>query len=757
MPSRFFAIFLLLVAFSVNAQKTRPRIGLALSGGGAKGLAHIGVLKVIEQAGVPIDYIVGTSMGAVVGMLYAAGYSADSIEKIAQSELWDDLLSNKIVLPTIAIEEKAEFEKYIAEFPFYQKSLHFPGGVIEGQELENELTRLSTPVYDIKDFSKFPRPFKCVSTNVLNGKVVVLETGNIAEAVRSSMAIPSLFTPVKINGELLVDGGLVRNFPVNYLNQMGADILIGVNLSQNTTEDQLNNIFNILSQVIFLGDIDDTEKQKKICDILIEPDLTGFGPGNFNTPDSLIKRGYDAAIKQLDTLEHLGLFLKNEYGPVKTIELRHVDSVFVESIEVIGLDKAQPSLIKGKIGIKEKTYINPNDIPSCITQAFGTRYFTKISYELIPQGKGVKLLLKAKENHLNHFKFAINYNSFSKASLILNFTSRDLLIKNSRWLTSIALSDFFRFKTEYFKYLGPQRNFGLNLGIHFDRNDFPLYDAFTRTALYRRNYLALDGRIQRTVGSSAFASVGFKSELSTLGYDILSTNFPYDGTNHQYTAYFLFYKNSLNKTHFPTSGTRTSMEAGYVFDVSYDISQYNRDSLSGNISRVSFDNNAYNKSIDKEYFLFRLYAEHFIPVSSRLTLINCNFAGSMFNLKGSAVANTFNQFQIGGLYPNFRFQVPFSGFMDYELRTNNFAGTQLGAQYEVRKSIFLTGKINLLNYNNRIEDFLKEKEWLKESNYLLGYGLTAGYLSFLGPLEVTIMRNETSNVMNFYVNMGFLF
>lgn len=735
----------------------RPRIGLALSGGGAKGLAHIGVLKVIEQSGIPIDYIVGTSMGAVVGVLYAAGYSADSIAKIALWENWDDLLSNKIILPRIAIEEKGEFEKYIAEFPFYKKSLHLPVGVIEGQELENELTRLTTPVYDKKDFSQFPRPFKCVATNVLNGQVVLIENGNIAEAVRASMSLPSLFTPVKINGQLLVDGGLVRNFPANHLKPMGADIIIGVNLSQSTSEEELNNLFNMLTQVIFLGDIDDTEKQKKICNILIEPDLSGYGPASFNATDTLIKRGYDAAIKQLDTLVQLGLYLKKNYEPILPVTLNSVDSVYIESIEVTGLDKAQPSLIKGKTGIKEKTYINPNTIPASITKAFGTRYFTKISYELIPQTKGVKLRMKAKENHLNHFKFAINYNTLTKASLILNFTSRDLFIKNSRWLTSVSISDFFRFKTEYFKYLGPERNFGLNLGVHFDRTNFPIYDAFARTALYRRNYLAVDARLQRTIGANAFGGIGLKSEYSSLKYDILSSSIPYDGSTHQYEAYFLYHRNSLNRTHFPTSGTRSTIEAGYFFNVTYDINAYQRDSVSGDISTIPFDNKTFNQSIDREYFLFRIYAEHYYSLSSKLTLINSNFVGSMFNLKGSAVANTFNQFQIGGLYPNFRLQVPFSGFLDYEIRTNNFVGTQLGLQYEVRKNIFVTGRGNLINYNDKVESFIKKDEWIQETNYLLGYGLTAGYLSFLGPIELTIMRNETANLMNFYVNMGFLF
>ncbi|MFN6359005.1 MAG: patatin-like phospholipase family protein [Bacteroidota bacterium] len=749
--------FYLLLSMQLTHAQERPKIGLALSGGGAKGLAHIGVLKVIEQAGLQVDYIVGTSMGAVVGMLYAAGYSADSIEKIARWEKWDDLLSNKIDLPRIAIEEKAEFEKYIAEFPYYNKSLHIPGGVIEGQEMENELSRLATPIYHIKQFNQLPRPYKCVATSALNGKVVLLESGNIAEAVRASMSIPSLFTPVKVNDDLLVDGGLVRNFPVNYLKQMGADIFIGVNLSQNTTESQLNNIFNMLSQIMFLGDLDDTEKQKKLCDILIEPDLNGYGPSSFNSTDSLIKRGYEAALKQLDTLRALANNLNKTYGMPKTIAVQEVDSVFITKIEVIGLKKLEPSLLKGKMGLKENHWVNPNIIPERISYAFGTRYFTKISYELILDSRGTKLQLKAKENNLNYFKFAINYNSFTKASLFLNFTSRDLLFKNSRLLISTAISDFFRFKTEYFKYTGPSRNFGINIAFHYDRNDFPLYQTFIRKALYKRNYTCVDARIQRTVGLSAFIAAGVKHERSALAYDILSNEFPFDGSNVQNMAYLLWQRNSLNRNYFPSKGSRTFVEAGFVFDIYYDINRYLRDSASGNINQVAFDNGNYNRNIDKEYFLTRWYAEHYFSLTDKLTLLNHHFAGSMFNLKGKSVVNDFNTFLIGGLYNNFRLQVPFTGFMDYEVLTNNYLGTLLGFQYEIRKNIFLTAKGNILNYSGNIENYIDKKQWSDNNNYLLGYGFTAGYLSFLGPLEFTFMRDETNHTFNFYVNMGYLF
>src|SRR5574343_368035 len=196
--------------------KNRPKVGLALSGGGAKGLSHIGALMVLEKAGIRVDYIVGTSMGAVIGALYSMGYSADTIAQIARTEDWDYMLAGKPGLRQISIEEKADFGRYLLEIPIVEKRLKFPRGLIDGQELSVELSRLTFPVYGIKNFTRLPIPFKCIATDITNGEIVVLDSGNLAEAVRASMAIPSIFTPVKYQNRLLVDGGIVRNFPVEH-------------------------------------------------------------------------------------------------------------------------------------------------------------------------------------------------------------------------------------------------------------------------------------------------------------------------------------------------------------------------------------------------------------------------------------------------------------------------------------------------------------------------------------------------------------
>ena len=249
-----------------QSQGQRPKIGLTLSGGGAKGLAHIGILKAIDSAGLKIDYITGTSMGSIIGSLYAIGYSADSIEKIIHRIDWDLLLSNQSTMRSMIMEEKDEYGKYDVELPWVNHWFRISTGVIEGQELWLKLAEVFRPVYHIKDFHQFSIPFECIATDVSTGEALVLDSGEIVSAIRSSMAIPSLFTAVGYNGRKLVDGGVVRYFPVRDVRDMGADLVIGSNVSGPLlTSEKVTNAIQVLLQVAFFREAEDTRKQIPLC------------------------------------------------------------------------------------------------------------------------------------------------------------------------------------------------------------------------------------------------------------------------------------------------------------------------------------------------------------------------------------------------------------------------------------------------------------------------------------------------------------
>jgi NTE family protein len=256
--SRVISVLLLATIFchyTVEAQQTisnRPKVGVTLSGGGARGLAHIGILEAIDSAGLKVDLLTGTSMGSIVGGLYAMGYSGKQIETAARKLNWNALFSNQPVLTDISYEEKREYNKYIIEIPFEYGKPKLASGVISGEALWLELAKLCWPVKDVKNFEDFSIPFKCIATDVATGEIVTLDSGEVVTCLRASMAIPSVFTAVKIGDRKLVDGGVVRNFPVITAKDMGADIVIGANVSGGLRKaDQLLTPFDILSSLVF--------------------------------------------------------------------------------------------------------------------------------------------------------------------------------------------------------------------------------------------------------------------------------------------------------------------------------------------------------------------------------------------------------------------------------------------------------------------------------------------------------------------------
>jgi NTE family protein len=275
----FVFYFFITCVCNINAQTPlsethSTKIGLTLSGGGARGLAHIGILKAIDSAGLKVDYITGTSMGSIIGGLYAAGYSGDSIEQIAKEMNWDVLLSNYPPLSDITIEEKFEYGRYAFELPFYKGKPHLPSGMIESEELWLKFSELFFPVCHIKDFTQFPIPFKCIGTDIETGKAIILDRGEIAQAVRSSMAIPSVFAPVPYDTLLLTDGGVVHNFPVDEVIEMGAEYVIGVDISTpQLKNDQINSLTNVMMQIAFYKDADDIVNEIKKCNLYIRPDM----------------------------------------------------------------------------------------------------------------------------------------------------------------------------------------------------------------------------------------------------------------------------------------------------------------------------------------------------------------------------------------------------------------------------------------------------------------------------------------------------
>ena len=296
--SKFFLLFIFLCSTLAVAKEPRPKIGLVLSGGGARGLAHIGTLKLIDSLQIPIDYVVGTSMGGIIGGLYAAGYTGNEIEKYALAADWNEILEDRPPRSETPYLQKKNDGEFQIEFGFDGFSLTLPGGLIGGQNISLRLANLTSAVGTIRNFDNLPIPFRCVAIDLLTGDVVILKEGSLSKAMRATMSIPTVFSPVEWGDSLLIDGGVLNNFPADVLKEMGADIIIGVNAgSQLLPREEIKSLLDVLEQTMVLTDYPKQKENYKLCDVLIKPELDGFTTTDFDEDqvNEIIRRGNSAA------------------------------------------------------------------------------------------------------------------------------------------------------------------------------------------------------------------------------------------------------------------------------------------------------------------------------------------------------------------------------------------------------------------------------------------------------------------------------
>ena len=469
-------------AFSQSQENPRPKVGIVLSGGAAKGIAHIGALKVIEEAGLPIDFIGGTSMGGIIGGLYSIGYNASELEKIVLTEDWNRLLSDDINRRDLSIDEKTEEDLFFVSFPIHESKVVLPTGIIAGQNIENRLNNLCAHVYNLKDFNQFQIPYLCVAMDVVSGDEVVIRSGYLPEAMRSTMAIPSLFEPVKKDTLQLVDGGVLNNFPADHVKNMGADILIGIDVGlESDSANRKNDLFKILGQTVMWTSAKKKDANRALCDIMIFPNLSGYGLSSFNESDSLIARGEKAARAVFPLLKALADSLNDLYDFQPGAPTYHPpDSFLLKEIKISGLKRVSEQLIKGKLQLEVPSKVTPDDIYDAINNVYSSLYFEKITYEFQESyedspGNGILLNIHVREKEGMLIRVGLNYNSDFKASVVFNATFRNLLLDGSKLSLNFGLGENPRFLASYFKNNGWKPGFGLDLELN--NYDIFLYDG----------------------------------------------------------------------------------------------------------------------------------------------------------------------------------------------------------------------------------------------------------------------------------------
>ncbi|MDR1202993.1 MAG: patatin-like phospholipase family protein [Tannerellaceae bacterium] len=727
-------VFVMIMPFSAAE---RNKIGVVLGGGGAKGFAHIGILSVLEEAGVPVDYIVGTSMGAIVGGLYAIGYSAAEIDSLVRLQDWMKLLSDEVERSHKTFPEKENSERYVLSIPFSKdKKDRVIEGVIKGQNIENLFSNLTIGYHDSMDFSSFPIPYACVAVNVVNGEEYVFKEGNLPLAMRSSMSIPAYFTPVRMDSMVLIDGGISNNYPVDIALQMGADLIIGVDLgtSDLKTLEKINSPGDIVGQFIALFGHEKYSKNKEDTDLLLRPDATPYNAASFGRQaiDTLISRGEQIARKHWDEIlalkEKAGVeeTKKPPVGSVPAHPMNLTDTFYIATITFDGVEQRDEKWLKKISGLAEHSSVTLEELQNAMTIVIGTDMYSHVSYQLTGGGP-YNLHLITEPKSMTSFNLGVRFDTEEVAAGLLNATldyrgrNRSKLAFTGRvGKTSYARLDYSIERI-------PLRN--INLAYMFRYQDLDLYKKGEKTlnTTYTHHFAEL--------AYSDMNWLNFKVKAG-LRYEYFDYNtFLYTEGSHNYAvkpegfvSYFVStHLETLDKVNFPRKGV--SLKADYSLYTDNFLG-YNR------ASPFSAASLHFSAVLPMSWINRRL---DLIPSFYGRALIGGNLAYPFLNTIGGMVS--------GKYMPQ---QIPFAGVNHVEITDNLLAVTSLQLRQRMWSSHFITLTGNYgAHHDNLLELFNGSAMW--------GGSIGYAYDSFAGPIGATISLSNWNRNVQFYLNAGFYF
>ena len=499
MKARFIAstltFCLILLSFSLPSSADtfdRPKIGLVLAGGGARGAAHIGVLKYLEDHRIPIDVVTGTSIGAIIGGLYASGLSAREIETLLLEMDWEQALIDDVPRQDRSMQRKFREDRFsIPGTPGYQAgALKIPSGAIQGQNVILALQAMTAHVAHITDFDALPRPFKAVATDIVTGEMVVLEQGNLAVALRASMGVPAIFAPIEIDGRLLVDGGITNNLPVGLAQEMGAEVLIVVDItSPMLPREDLGNLLTITDQLTRLLVVNNTKAQKARLndrDILLIPDLEAFSAVSFSTAAMAIKVGEETIAAQQQALIPLMQSQEAYLAVTKPI----APAPKIDAIKLVNETTLADAVLRQRVFTKVGDRFGLKQIALDVNRIHGLGHFELVSFSRVQEADQTVLEISADKkawgpNYL-HFGFNLEseFKHDSRVSFLLGYSQQERSKYGAEWLTSASIGDEPSIESSLYWPLDPGGNtFGYLTGGYSDRALFD-YENEHRTAVY---------------------------------------------------------------------------------------------------------------------------------------------------------------------------------------------------------------------------------------------------------------------------------
>lgn len=726
-----FFVLLLLTCLNSYSQDTvkRPKIGLVLSGGGAKGFAHIGVLNVLEDAGIKIDYIGGTSMGAVIGGLYAMGYNAKQIDSIIATTNFSNVINDFIPRSSKNFYEKRNDELYALLLPFNKFSIGTPEALSKGMYNFNLLSRLTFPVRHIRDFKELPTPFLCVGTNIALGEQVVFDKGILAQAITGSSSLPSIFAPVIIDNNLIIDGGVINNYPIDEVRKMGADIIIGVDVQSGLlNKDELRSASRVFFQITNLQMIERMKKNANLTEIYIKPDVKNYGVVSFERAAEIIKKGEDATFSVYEKID----LLVDKANPYHKPKLNvKTDSLNIVNIKINELKNYSRDYIIGKLNFKPKSKISFKDLETGINNLNATQNFSNVSYYFDKNGLYDDLVLTLTESPVKtNLKFALHYDGLYKSAVLANITNKKTFFKNDFLSADLALGDNIRYCFDYYIDNGFQLSYGFKSQLNqFNKNAPVSVITYNINGVNSLNidYLNLSNQIyvQSVFAQKFLIGVGVEYEYLDISSPTLELN-P-NITKSTYGSVFGYLKyDSYDNKYFPKKGWyfsgnpqffMFSSEGDEIFAPSFIISS------EAGIARTIFKNAT-----------FKLQAE------SGMTIGDKSMPYFDFILGGYGFIKT----------NNFKY---FYGYDFLSISGNSYLESTITFDYEIFKKNHLNFSANYANIGDNIYNSLDWISLPKFSGYALGYGLE----TVVGPVEIKYSMSPETSDSYLWFSVGFIF
>lgn len=755
---------------SIRKKEHRPTVALVLSGGGAKGAAHVGVIRYLESIGMPVDIVMGTSMGGLVGGIYALGYNSDQMDSLLRSIDWNLALSDKVPREHLSYSTIKYKEKYALSFPFFydrkdfidmvkdgdsyvrrSDDLHFgagnsdatnmvkdnllgslPSGMVYGQNVNNILSSLSVGYQDETDFYDLPIPFLCVATDLVSGTAKIWTKGKLNTALRSTMSIPGLFAPVRVDGMVLVDGGMRNNYPTDLAKKVGADIVIGVNLSEGYKNyTQINNLADIINTGIDMLGRTSFESNIDIPDVNIQPDLHEYNMLSFDdrSIDTIIHRGYQAALAvsaQLDSLKGVVGNVKHKVrnDPADDIRLR---KVLVSGVEISGVDDKESLYLMNKIGIGAGARMGNEDIESAVATIFGTGSFDYVNYELLGDEEPYRLKFNCKKGPVCQLGLGARFDTEEIVSVLVNLGWGVHKIQGSSLDFTGRVGSNPKASLVY-SYVAPSgMTVNAMAGIRYtDRNTFSIGDN-----RFRINFL--DVRQEIYLSNIRWSKFFFKTGIRNDYYNVSSLmaeqvvgDYDVNQLSNDYVSFFVNGRNdSFDNSYIPTRGKSIGISYDWVFGGG--PKSFN------NFHAVQFDAKGVLGG-DRIAFIPSLNVRYLIGEEVPVPFTN--------TMGGSMTGRYLDQ------------QIPFIGIDNAAAMQKILGVVRTDLRFRLFKNNYLTATANGSFTCNEISAF---ENWGSDVTEYFGAGLQYTYNSIIGPVSANVHWSDFTNNVGIYLSVGFDF